>query len=164
MPATNNHSDKQNPVITVVQACVRGLKFLFHGFLVPVVRDLWRVATAMTRPVTQMVVSHTVSGVRSLHGKKHWARRSGVTLWGNAIGLCIAMVSAQLISHFIEVRGAGNLWGLFSKRTLVSENSYRLVSFVVEFLVTLIVFSVIEYYVDQRRQRRTDDVDRVGEE
>lgn len=163
MPTPDKHSTRQNPLIAILQACLRGLHFVFTGFLFPVMKDLWRVACSMTRPVSQIVVSNAVSGVRTLHSKKHWAHRSGITLWGNAIGLGVAMISAQLVSRFIEVRGAGNLWGLFSKRTLVSENSYRLVSFLVEFLVTLIVFSVIEYYMDQRRQNRLDVDDQENE-
>lgn len=142
-----------------MHVCTRWLHFLFTGFLLPVMKDLWQVACAMTRPVAQIVASNTVSGVRTLHSKKHWVRRSGVTLWGNAIGLCVAMISAQLVAQFIEVRGAGNLWGLFSKRTLVSENGYRLVSFIAEFLVTLIVFSAVEYFMDQRRQNKQHEVD-----
>lgn len=163
MSVSDNHSNKQNPLIAVLHACLRGMHFLFVRFLFPVMKDLWRVVCAMVRPVTRIVVSNTVSGVRTLHGKKHWVRRSGVTLWGNAIGLCVAMISAQMVAQFIEVRGAGNLWGLFSKRTLVSENGYRLVSFIAEFLVTLIVFSAVEYFIDQRRQNNQDAVDQDNE-
>ncbi|MDQ1362415.1 MAG: hypothetical protein QG652_275 [Pseudomonadota bacterium] len=148
-------SDKRHPLAT----SVRALLLLFSRFLVSVIKDLWRVGCAMCRPVSQIVVSNTVTGVRNLHNKKHWLRRSGTTFWGNAIGLCIAMISAQLVAQFIEVRGAGNLWGLFSKRTLVSENGYRLLSFIVEFLVTLTVFSAVEYFVDQRGQNRQTEVD-----
>lgn len=157
------HSAKKNIVISAARSSVRVFFLLIHKFILPVTRDVWRVVRAMIRPLTQLFVRTTVSGVRNLHTKKHWVRRSGATLWGNAIGLCIAMLSAQLVAQFIEVRGAGNLWGLFSKRTLVSENGYRLVSFIVEFMVTLVVFSAIEYFMDQRRQNKQPDVDQDDE-
>ena len=64
------------------------------------------------------------------------------------------MVSAQLITHFIEVRSLGNLWGLFSNRAVVSAESFRIISFIAEFFITLVVFSLIENFMDQRALKK----------
>jgi hypothetical protein len=156
MPQPVKSPATQNILTTALRSSVRVLSRLFSGFMLPVSKDLWHVGCAICRPVTQGVTRTMATTIRNLHNKKHWMSRFGTTFWGNAIGLAIAMVSAQLLSNFVEVRGAGNLWGLFSKRTVVSENSYRLVSFIAEFLVTLIVFSVVEYLLDLRARNKQD--------
>lgn len=156
MPQSVKPPAAQNILATALRNSARVLSRLFSGFLFPVSKDLWHVGCAICRPVTRGIVRTMATTVRNLHNKKHWRSRFGTTFWGNAIGLAIAMVSAQLLSNFVEVRGAGNLWGLFSKRTVVSENSYRLVSFIAEFLVTLIVFSVVEHLLDLRARNKQE--------
>lgn len=160
MSDSDKTPEKQNILIAVMRGFTHWLPGLFNGFLLPVGKDLWQVSCAMCRPVAQAVTRTLVTTLHNLHGKKHWLHRFSGTFWGNATGLAIAMMSAQVVSQFIEVRGAGNLWGLFSKRTLVSESGYQLVSFVVEFLVTLIVFSVVEYLMDQHARKKQDITER----
>lgn len=156
MSESNAPASKFSVVLNVSKKIVR---CLLHDFLLPVLSDLYRVLLAIVRALFSLFTKRAVVGVKTLHQKQHWLQRSGSTLRGNAIGLCIAMISAQIISHFVEVRGAGNLWGLFSSKTTISDNTYRVVSFVVEFLVTLIVFSWVESHLDQQQTAgsETDD-------
>lgn len=89
-----------------------------------------------------------------IHQKQNWTQRFKATFVGNAIGMGIAMLSANLIGGFIEVAGLENMWGLFSTQTVVSETTYKVVSFAVELFVALVVFSIVEYYLDEYKQRR----------
>ena len=142
-----------------VHIVLLAIKRIFTQVLRPIAVDLWRVLYAMLRPLLQVVARGTTESVRNLHNKKHWLHRSGATFWGNAVGLCIAMISAQLLTHFIEVRSLENLWGLFSKRTVISADSFKILSFVVEFLITLFVFSALEFFMDSRAIRKQADLE-----
>jgi hypothetical protein len=150
-------SDTHNSLITTLRSIARLPARVFNGFLLPVFKDLWHVGCAICHPLVRGSTQAMSTTVRNLHNKKHWMSRLGATFWGNAIGLAIAMISAQLLSNFVEVPGAKNLWGLFSQRTLLSENSYRVVSFLAEFIVTLIVFSAVEYVIDLRNRKKLDE-------
>jgi hypothetical protein len=91
-----------------------------------------------------------------IHEKQNWTQRFKATFVGNAIGMGIAMLSANLVGGFVEVAGLENMWGLFSKQTVVSETTYKVVSFTVELFVALVVFSIVEYYLDEYKQRRAE--------
>jgi len=66
----------------------------------------------------------------------------------------MAMVSAKLVESFVEVREFGNLWGLLATRPVVSETTYEILSFVIEFFVALLAFTLTEHYQDEYRQRK----------
>lgn len=159
MQISDQTPGSQNKPSAILHSILRFPVMVFSGFLLPVARDLWHVGCAICHPVTRGFARMTATIIRNLHNKKHWMSRFGATFWGNAIGLCIAMISAQLLSNFVEVPGAENLWGLFSDRTLLSENSYRVVSFIAEFMVTLIVFSAVEYIIDMRKQNKQNVIE-----
>lgn len=156
MPLSVKPSDPQHTLTIILRRAVRLPVGFVTGFLLPVVTDLWHVTCAICHPVAKGSTRAMTTTLRNLHNKKHWMNRLGSTFWGNAIGLAIGMLSAQLLSNFVEVRGVENLWGLFSQRTLLSESSYRVLSFIAEFLVTLIVFSVVEYLIDMRTHQKTE--------
>jgi hypothetical protein len=75
----------------------------------------------------------------------------------NSAGLGMAMFSTKIIENFVEVEGFGNLWGLLATRPVVSEATYEVLSFAVEFFVALLAFTLTEHYQEEFRQRRNND-------
>ena len=146
-------SPKQHLLQKILAAVLR----VYTHILFPVLKDLWRVLSAMLRPMIQLIARSTGSTLRNLHNKKHWTLRFRATLWGNAVGLAIAMIAAELITNFIEVRGIENMWGLFSQRTVVSDETFKILSFIAEFFIALVIFSIIEYFLDQRAMQKNSE-------
>lgn len=99
-----------------------------------------------------------------IHEKQSWFHRCGATMAGNAIGLGMAMLSTRVVEHFVEVRSMSNLWGLLSSRPVVSETTYEIFSFIVEFVIALIVFTLSEHYYDEFINRRKNSSIAVGME
>ena len=89
-----------------------------------------------------------------IHRKQNWLKRFSVTMLDNSAGLGMAMVSAKLVESFVEVREFVNLWGLLATRPVVSETTYEILSFVIEFFVALLAFTLTEHYRDEYRQSK----------
>ncbi|HEY9051246.1 MAG TPA: hypothetical protein VIQ03_06855 [Gammaproteobacteria bacterium] len=89
-----------------------------------------------------------------IHEKQNWFQRCGATFAGNAIGLSMAMLSTKVVEHFVEVREMSNLWGLLASRPVVNETTYEVFSFVVEFAIALIVFTLTEHFYEELMQKR----------
>ena len=89
-----------------------------------------------------------------IHKKQNWIKRFATTMLDNSAGLSMAMISAKLIEKFVEVREFGNLWGLLATRPVVSEATYEVLSFIVEFFVALLAFTMTEHYRDEYRERK----------
>ena len=64
------------------------------------------------------------------------------------------MLSAEVVGTFFEVRSFNNLWGLFPQRQLVSDTTFSMISFGVEFVVALTVFTLTEHYLGEFREWR----------
>lgn len=94
-----------------------------------------------------------------IHEKQSWFQRCGATVAGNGIGLGMAMLSTRIVEHFVEVSDISNLWGLLASRPVVSETTYEVFSFVVEFIIALIVFTLTEHYYDEFRKRKYQTAD-----
>lgn len=92
--------------------------------------------------------------ITKIHNKQNWFKRCGITLFDNAIGLGIAMLAARVVEDLVEVEQFSNLWGLLATRPVVSEGTYEVMSFTVEFVIALIVFTLTEHYLDEFRERR----------
>ncbi|MEW6645912.1 MAG: hypothetical protein AB1450_01770 [Pseudomonadota bacterium] len=82
-----------------------------------------------------------------LYQRHTWLQRCGSTLNKKAIGLGVAMLSAKLVSHMVETRQLSNLWGLLASRPVVSETTFAVLLFVVEYVVALLVFAAIDHYL-----------------
>jgi hypothetical protein len=95
--------------------------------------------------------------LKKIHHRENWIKRCGTTLIDNAAGLCMAMLAARIVESTVEVRQFGNLWGLLSTRPVVSESTFEILSFCVEFLVALIAFTLTEHYIEEYRQRKNPD-------
>jgi hypothetical protein len=114
-------------------------KTLYHNRLVPGVKRI-------SRPIKNELIK--------IHRKRNMLDKFRVTLIHKGLGLYLAMISAGFVGGFIEVRSVNNLWGLFPERQLVSETTFSVVSFSVEFLVALTVFTITEHYLDEFREWR----------
>ena len=100
-------------------------------------------------------VSKAVGGeVSKILKRPGHAKVAGKALASNGIGLLMGMLSAQLVSRYFEVRSIHNLWGLFSRETLVSANTYNVLCFGLEFIVALVVFTLTDHFIDEVRSRR----------
>lgn len=91
-----------------------------------------------------------------IHEKQSWFQRCGATFAGNAIGLSMAMLSTKVVEHFVEVRDVSNLWGLLASRPVVSDTTYEVFSFVVEFVIALIVFTLTEHFYEELMHKREE--------
>jgi hypothetical protein len=114
-------------------------KTLYHNRLVPGVKRV-------SRPIKNELIK--------IHRKRNMLDKVRVTLIHKGLGLYLAMISAGFVSRFIEVRSVNNMWGLFTERQLVSESTFSIVSFGVEFLVALTVFTITEHYLGEFREWR----------
>lgn len=114
-------------------------KTLYHNRIVPGVKRV-------SRPIKNELIK--------IHRKRNLLDKFRVTLIHKGLGLYLAMISAGFVGRFIEVRSVNNLWGLFPGRQLVSESTFSIVSFGVEFLVALTVFTITEHYLGEFREWR----------
>ena len=89
-----------------------------------------------------------------VHNRQNWFKRCGGTMLDTAAGLGMAMLTAKIVQNYVEVKEFGNLWGLLATHHVVSKNTYEVLSFVVEFFVALIVFTLTEHYLEEYRQRK----------
>jgi len=117
----------------------RKSKILFKTRLVPV-------ASRLSRPIKNELVK--------IHQKRNLLNKFRVTLLHKALGLYLAMLSAEVVGTFFEVRSFNNLWGLFPQRQLVSDTTFSMISFGVEFVVALTVFTLTEHYLGEFREWR----------
>lgn len=92
--------------------------------------------------------------VLKIHNRQNWFKRCGSTVIDNAIGLGMAMLASKIVQNQVEVQQFSNLWGLLATRPLVSETTYDVLSFTVEFFIALITFTVTEHYLTEYRQRK----------
>lgn len=90
----------------------------------------------------------------NIHRQQNWLQRFSNTFAGNAAGLGVAMLSTKLLESMVEKRQFSNMWGLFAEHPVVSETTFEVLSFGMEFLVGLVVFTVTEYYVAEYQRRR----------
>jgi hypothetical protein len=96
-----------------------------------------------------------------IHKKQNWFKRFGFTMLDNSAGLGMAMFSTKIIENFVEVESFGNLWGLLATHPVVSEATYEILSFAVEFFVALLAFTLTEHYQEEYRHRKNNNEDSV---
>ena len=138
-PSSDKHSFIKAFVIPGTLHYGRKGKALYYSKLVPGVKRV-------SRPIKNELVK--------IHRKHNLLDKFRVTLIHKGLGLYLAMISAGFVSRFIEVRSVNNLWGLFPERQIVSETTFSIVSFSVEFIVALTVFTVTEHYLGEFREWR----------
>ena len=97
-----------------------------------------------------------VEEVKKMHEQQHFWSRFQSTLVHKSLGLLLAMLSANIVGSFFETRRINNLWGLASKKQLLSDETFAVLLFSVEFFVALVVFTLTDYYYDRWKVRRAN--------
>jgi len=105
-------------------------------------------------PCIKKVSSCVRQEIVKIHKKQNWFKRCGLTLFDNGAGLGMAVLSSKIVEDNVEVEQFSNLWGLLATRPVVSEGTYEVLSFTVEFIIALIVFTLTEHYLAEYRQRK----------
>ena len=98
-----------------------------------------------------------------MHQRQHFWERIKSALMHKSLGLILAMFSADIVSHFFETRRAGNLWGLTSQNRLVSDETFAMLTFIVEFVIALVVFTISDFYLEEWRNKRHQKRLQAGE-
>lgn len=129
---------------------------------------LWAVYTMMRQRVLPAVGTGSTrlkGELVRIHRQQNWMQRCSTTLSGNAAGLGMAMLSTKVVESMVEKREISNLWGLLADRPVVSETTFEVLSFSVEYMLALIVFTITEYYIaEYQRKREVGQGDTVTDE
>ncbi|MCW8854826.1 MAG: hypothetical protein OQK76_04135 [Gammaproteobacteria bacterium] len=104
-------------------------------------------------PYTRYKLQYAKNELVKIHNSQHWYKRCSKTMFENSIGLAMAMISTKIVQHFVEVREFSNLWGFFATRPVVSEATYETLSFLMEFIVALVVFTLSDHYFTEIRHK-----------
>ena len=59
------------------------------------------------------------------------------------IGFYIGISSTGLVSHFFETRNFSNLWGIFSTKTLIEEDTFNVLEKIIAVVIGFIVFEIV---------------------
>ncbi len=70
----------------------------------------------------------------------------------------MAMLTGKIVQSYVEVEQFSNLWGLIATRPVVSESTYEVLSFTVEFFIALLVFTLTEHYLSEYRKRKKENI------
>lgn len=92
--------------------------------------------------------------MKKIYRHENWFKRCSTTMLDNAAGLGMAMLAGKIVQNTVEVKQFSNLWGLLATRPVVSERTFEVLSFGVEFVIALIVFTLTEHVIREYRQRR----------
>lgn len=106
-------------------------------------------------PYARKGAAYVGNEIKKINKEQKWSKRCGTTLIDNSIGLCVAMLASKIVENTVEVEQFSNLWGLLASRPVVSEDTFQALSFSVEFLITLLVFTLTEHYISEFRQRKS---------
>lgn len=92
-----------------------------------------------------------------IHQRQNLFSKMRSTFLDSGIGLMLALMSARVVERFFEVKGAQNLWGLWSRNTVVSENTFIALTFLLECFVAFIVFTAFDHYLGEYRKKHMQD-------
>jgi hypothetical protein len=74
-------------------------------------------------------------------------------LTGNFAGFLIGMSATGLVSRFFETRSLKNLWGLTSRKTVVSRETFGWLEWTISIIIGFIVFEIITKILKERLDR-----------
>ena len=141
--------------------CYRGVgkcRTVVVQLLIPQTKKCFIIGVGIYKEILAPNINKSSSRIRDelvkIHNKQNWFKRCGGTLIDNAVGLGMAMLAAKIVQSNVEVQGFSNLWGLLATRPVVSESTYEILSFSVEFVIALIAFTLTEHFLDEYRQRK----------
>ncbi len=85
----------------------------------------------------------------------------------NGIGWIAGLLSADLVSYFFTIRSWRNLWGLFSRKTIVSSQLYEIIiwssSAIVGFIVLVIVNRIVANWLLNKINDEAKETNKVNE-
>jgi len=71
-------------------------------------------------------------------------------LKGNFLGFVVGTLAARLVSTFFETRKISNLWGLTSRKTIVSSGTFHFLEWFCALVVGFIAFEVVSKLVKEK--------------
>jgi hypothetical protein len=71
-------------------------------------------------------------------------------LTGNFAGFVIGLSATSLVSNFFETRSIRNLWGIASKKTVVSKDTFGALEWIISIVIGFIVFELMTKVVKQK--------------
>lgn len=102
--------------------------------------------------------------VLKIHQKQNLFKRFGATMLDNSIGLITALLAGRIVQHFVEVSEFSNLWGILSDKPVVSETTFEILNFGVEFVIILFTFTLTEHYLSEYRERKNRNANNDDDE
>lgn len=128
--------------------------------LYPATRHCSRITLRICRhrllPVLRTSSIKVRNELLKIHQQQNWIKRFGGTMLDNAAGLIMAMLAARIVQNFVEVSEFSNLWGLLASRPVVTETTYEVLNFGVEFIIALITFTLTEHYISEYRKNSSE--------
>lgn len=147
-------------IITWIRRGYASLSVLWRERVWPFIKTWLSAVYGMTRgrvlPVVGTGSKRLKGELAKIHQQQNWMQRCSTTFGGNAAGLGMAMLSTKVMQSLVETRDASNLWGLLAEHPVVSETTYEVLSFTVEYLLGLIIFTITEYYIGEYRRKREE--------
>ena len=85
----------------------------------------------------------------ALVSRKGIARYLYESLTGNFLGFLIGLSASGLVSKFFEARSIRNLWGLTSKKTVVSKEMFGWLEWIIALIIGFVVFEIVNKVLKQ---------------
>jgi hypothetical protein len=82
-------------------------------------------------------------------------------LTGNFAGFIVGMSASGLVSNFFETRSIRNLWGITSRKTVVSKEMFGALEWIISILIGFIVFEIMTKVVKERLDRHMPAIKRI---
>ena len=81
-------------------------------------------------------------------GKK--SKKIGEELLANGVGWIAGLLSVDLLSHFFAIRSWKNAWGLFSRKTMISADTFNILEWVITAVFGFIVLVGVNKFLIKR--------------
>jgi hypothetical protein len=75
-------------------------------------------------------------------------------LTGNFAGFIVGVSASGLVSRFFETRSIRNLWGITSKKTVISKENFAALEWIISIVIGFIVFEIMTRVVKERLDRK----------
>jgi len=67
----------------------------------------------------------------------------------DAAGIASSLAVSDILDQYVSVRSCKNLWGIFSKKEIISESSYVIISYGAKFVAALLVFMLVRHIMNK---------------
>jgi hypothetical protein len=100
-----------------------------------------------------VVFSHMTSVSKKYITRKNVAKYLYDQLTGNFAGFVVGLSATGLVSRFFETRSIRNLWGIASKKTVVSKDAFSALEWIISIVIGFIVFEIMTRVVKEKLDR-----------